>query len=281
MPKIKFYKFQASGNDFVLIDGRKLTHQLKWRVLAKQLCRRRFGIGGDGLLLIGKSKLADFKMSIFNPDGSEAEMCGNGARCVSLWASFQERNNLPKFETKAGVIEAQVKSKFNLNNSKNFAQVKIKMTEPVGLRLKFNLSIRGKGIRANYINTGVPHTIIFVEGLEKIDVENLGRVIRYHKEFSPKGTNVDFVEILKDDLIKIRTYERGVEKETLACGSGAVASAIVSTYQQELIKSKFTIKVITQGGEILKVYFIKNSDKIEDVWLEGKAYFVYKGEVEI
>ncbi len=245
----------ASGNDFVVIERSQNPAINNPRILARSICDRKFGVGADGLLLLEKSKIADVRMRIFNPDGSEAEMCGNGARCSVLYVG--RRNT--KLETKAGIIQSQLKG-----NS-----VKIKLTEPKDLKLNLPIKVNNRTLQVNFINTGVPHTVIFVADLDKIDVINLGRQIRFHKRFAPQGTNVDFVEALSNKSIKIRTYERGVEDETLACGTGIVASALITNYQK--------INVHTKSGEILKVYFDKIGDKFRNVWLEGKAKIVYKG----
>jgi diaminopimelate epimerase len=255
MPKISFTKMVASGNDFVVIERSQNPAINNPRILARSICDRKFGVGADGLLLLEKSKIADVRMRIFNPDGSEAEMCGNGARCSVLYVG--RRNT--KLETKAGIIQSQLKG-----NS-----VKIKLTEPKDLKLNLPIKVNNRTLQVNFINTGVPHTVIFVADLDKIDVINLGRQIRFHKRFAPQGTNVDFVEALSNKSIKIRTYERGVEDETLACGTGIVASALITNYQK--------INVHTKSGEILKVYFDKIGDKFRNVWLEGKAKIVYKG----
>lgn len=271
---MKFYKLQASGNDFILINNLSLKIT-PWQIkkLARIYCQRKTGIGADGLLVIEPSKKGDFKMRIFNPDGSEAEMCGNGARCVGLWADYSGKiKNGTTFETKAGIIEAKVKRK------DREGLVSVKMTSPFDLRLNLHLNLGRRRIKVNYINTGVPHTVIFVEGLEKIPVEEIGREVRFHKAFLPQGTNVDFVEILKDNLIKIRTYERGLEKESLACGTGAVASAIVTAKFLNNSAETVKINVVTKGGEKLKVYFHQN-EVISDVRLEGKAFLVYEGKI--
>ena len=305
MKTLQFYKLQASGNDFVLIQasGRKpQASGLNYRRLAKKYCQRKFGIGADGLLVIEPSKEALFKMRIFNPDGSEAEMCGNGARCVALWAAqyFKKRKDI-RFDTKAGIIEAKVPLLKAKSKDIRNADVKIKMSIVSQVHLELPIKIFERKIRVNYINTGVPHSVILVEGLDKIDVNKIGEKIRFHKAFKPEGANVDFVEIINDNFIKIRTYERGVEAETLACGTGVVASAIIASYPvsssnngagklpRELFEQqggqdtsfRFKIKVLTKSGDILKVYFRKDKDNIEDVWLEGKAYIVYKGEIAL
>ncbi|MFA5337876.1 MAG: diaminopimelate epimerase, partial [Candidatus Omnitrophota bacterium] len=144
------------------------------------------------------------------------------------------------------------------------------------IKLNIPIKVNNRTLKVNFINTGVPHVVIFVEGVDKIEVDSLGRVIRYHPEFAPKGTNVNFVEILNDDFIKVRTYERGVEAETLACGTGSSASAIITALRQQKAADKL-IKVQTKSGEILKVYIEQENNKFKNVWLEGRAKLVYKG----
>jgi diaminopimelate epimerase len=207
-------------------------------------------------------------MRIFNADGSEAEMCGNGSRCAAFWQVMQKkvRKAKLKMETKAGIVESVI----------NGDNVRVRLTEPKDIRLDVLLTVNGRKLKVNFVNTGVPHAIVFVEGLEKIDVHNIGKAIRYHDKFQPQGTNVDFVEIVDDDHIKVRTYERGVEAETLACGTGSTASAIFSSCHSEKMGDR-VINVKTRGGEILKVFFNKTDTKISDVWLEGLAKIVYKG----
>lgn len=270
MKKIEFTKVVASGNDFVVIHNCQLS-VVSCQHLAKEICNRKFGVGADGLLVLEKSKVADVKMRIFNVDGSEAEMCGNGARCVALWAKSKIKNQKSKIigiETKAGIIEALVSG----------SRVRIKLTEPKDYTLGVPIQIKGRELKISSINTGVPHAVIFVEGIEQIDVSNLGRHIRYYECFAPSGTNVDFVEVVDRNTIKVRTYERGVEDETLACGTGAAAAAVVTGYRLGVRGYENKINVITQGGETLRIYFKKDNDTISDVWLEGRARIVYKGE---
>jgi diaminopimelate epimerase len=267
MQKIDFTKMVASGNDFVVIEESRKPQVAGLKVLTKKICDRKYGVGADGLLVLEKSRIADVKMRIFNADGSEAQMCGNGARCIALFKS-QAANHRPqvRIETQAGIIESQV----------NADNVKIKLTDPKNIKLNMPVRINNRTLRVNFINTGVPHTVIFVEGLEKIDVVNLGRAIRFHKRFAPRGTNADFVQVLSNNSIKVRTYERGVEDETLACGTGAVASALITVYGL-----RFTdygkINVHTRGDGILKVYFQRIKDKFKNIWLEGEVKIVYKG----
>ena len=286
MKDMEFYKLQGAGNDFILIDVRGLSQPVRslvYKAYARKYCERKVSIGADGVLVIEESKKADFKMRIFNADGSEAEMCGNGARCAALWVDMvrkkrafprlRQNPDMLKFETLAGIIKAEVVLK---NKS---AKVKIRMSAPHDVRRNIPVNILGQKIRVNFINTGVPHTIVFVEGLKSIDVEKIGRAVRVHKQFAPAGTNVDFVEFINERTLKIRTYERGVEGETLACGTGAVASALIAAYHIGLavVSSKKAVKVNTVSGEVLKVYFDLYNDKIDNVWLEGNAYCVYKG----
>ena len=259
----------AAGNDFVVIGPLRNSREfgsLRW--LSQKACDRKYGIGADGLLLVGKSKVADVRMRIFNADGSEAEMCGNGARCVALYISRQPSavSRQLKIETRAGIIDSYV----------NNCNVKIKLTDPRLLKLDIPLKVNSHSLKVNFINTGVPHCVIFVEGLDKIGVTDLGRQIRYHKQFLPFGTNVDFIEMINNNSLKIRTYERGVEDETLACGTGSVASALVCARKLGLTGSN-KINVLTKSGDKLKIYFKDCRDGFRNVWLEGSAEIVYKG----
>ncbi len=270
MKKINFTKTVAAGNDFVVLsDRRPATGGRGFKKLVRRICERRTGVGADGILVLEKSCKADFRMRIFNADGSEAEMCGNGLRCaVFCYAKGRVSKMAKTVETQAGIYEAVI-------NASN--RVKIKMEEPKALRQDMTLSVSNRNIKAGYIDTGVPHAVIFVEGLEKINVDAIGRELRYHEKFKPRGANADFVEIVDAKNIKLRTYERGVEAETLACGTGAVAAAIVS-HKVQGIRDK--VNVQTKGG-VLKVSFKVKGDSITDVYLEGEAKEVYKGEITI
>jgi len=282
----------ASGNDFVIVDsgfrvqGSGFRRQgTGYSLLARNICDRKYGVGADGLLVLKKSKLVN--MRIFNADGSEAEMCGNGARCAAYYirSKVEGRRSKVKIETRAGIIEAEVSDKTVKIKTKagiieavvSVDNVKIRLTDPKDLRLNIPLKLGSRVIKVNFINSGVPHAVVFVEGMDKIDVFNLGRAIRNHKEFAPRGTNVDFVEVLGNDTIKVRTYERGVEDETLACGTGSVASALVASLKSPDISHR-KIDVQTKSGEVLKVYFDRAGCNFKNVWLEGKAQVVYKGE---
>ncbi len=257
MKKLNFTKMVASGNDFIVIKD-KPSGNLS--VLAKTLCNRRFGIGADGLLILEKSKKADIRMRIFNADGSEAQMCGNGARCAALFSG----KNKSRLLTGAGVVNAQVYGK----------RVKIRITGPRGIKLDIPVKVNGRSIKINFINTGVPHTVVFVNGINAIDVRQIGVSIRNHARFRPAGTNVNFVEVKGPNTISIRTYERGVEDETLACGTGGAAAALIFALKNNLDD---LVKVETRSGEILKVYFQRVNCKFSNVWLEGGAKIVYNG----
>lgn len=267
MKKIIFTKMQASGNDFVVIYGIK---GINAAALARKICSRRYGAGADGLLVLKPSRVADLKMLIFNSDGSQAEMCGNGARCAALWMlknKKSKKSNHLRLETIAGIVEGQIKDGF----------IKIRLTEPKKIKSAVSVTINELPLRVHFINTGVPHAVVFVDNLDKIDVDGLGRQIRFNAAFMPQGTNVDFVEIIRHNAIRVRTYERGVEGETLACGTGVVASAAMTLIRNPWIQTD-SIKVHTKSNEVLNVYLRKEKDRFKEVWLEGKADIVYKGE---
>ncbi|MBU1124901.1 MAG: diaminopimelate epimerase [Candidatus Omnitrophica bacterium] len=268
MKKIPFVKAVGSGNDFVIVDRAFQAPLVTLRALARNICDRTYGVGADGLLLLEKSARADVRMRIFNADGSEAQMCGNGARCAAFYlaSKLQATNCRLKIKTKAGIVQAEVKGEV----------VKIRLTDPVGLKFNIPLRANKRTIHVNFINTGVPHAVIFVEGLAHIAVNELGRAIRYHRRFAPAGTNVNFVEVSNAASIRVRTYERGVEAETCACGTGSVAAALI--FVSICSVSSPVIRVQTQGGEILKVYFKKEEMAFKDIWLEGNAKIVHKGE---
>lgn len=262
---IKFTKAVATGNDFVIVKSDDLGSRENLSGLAKKICDRKYGVGADGLLIIEESKKADFRMRIFNPDGSEAEMCGNGSRCAALYAAQRKiAGNIMTIETLAGILSAEVKVDI----------VKVKITEPRDIKWNLCLMIDKCPYKLNFVNTGVPHVIHFVDDLDKVDVRNIGSHIRRHGEFSPDGTNADFVKIVDKQNIRVRTYERGVEDETLACGTGAVASAIIAA---EAHKMSSPVIVQTRGGEKLTVHFDIMEGQFRNVYLEGKAALVYDG----
>lgn len=262
---------QATGNDFIVVDSRSQKTEgrgQKLPELAKKICDRKYGIGADGLLLLEKSKKCDFKIRIFNPDGSEPEMCGNGIRCVSLFAYKNKiAGSSMKIETMAGVLSAAV--------TKN--NIKIRMTDPDSIKLGLNVNLDGETYKVNHINTGVPHLVYYVDKIANADVSKLGKGLRNHAFFQPKGANVNFVQTLSKTSITIRTYERGVESETLACGTGSVACAIISSLVKNVASP---VNVKTCGG-LLKIYFSKKGKRFTDIYLEGEVHVVFNGKYEV
>jgi diaminopimelate epimerase len=256
------------GNDFIIIDNRNnIIDKTDLTGFVKKVCKRKMSVGSDGLILIENSETNDFRWRFFNSDGSVAEMCGNGARCAARFAYIN--NIAPKdmsFETDAGVIKASVSD--NL--------VKIKMTDPYDITEEFTLALKDGYAAMNSVNTGVPHVVIHATDIDKIDVAKIGRELRFHQYFKPAGTNVNFLYARSDGALVVRTYERGVEGETLACGTGVVASAIINSNKTT---NKSPIKVITKSGGILNVYFNKDNNKFSDVFLEGDARIIYEGKL--
>jgi diaminopimelate epimerase len=272
--QIKFIKISAAGNDFILVDNRKKVLPKDASKLAKKLCHRQFSVGADGVIILEESAVADFKMRFVNSDGSVAAMCGNGGRAIARFAfllGIVSRKMI--FETDAGIVHGEVSGK----------SVKLALYEPTDARLDFNLRVDRKEFNASFINTGVPHTVIFINNIEKTDVVTIGRMVRYHRDFAPKGTNVNFVQIKDKHTLLVRTYERGVEDETLACGTGVTASAIVAGLKG-LVEPP--VKCITKSGYGLKVSYSINEgmdflSPVSNVYLEGPAEVAFRGEVEI
>ena len=271
MKNVNFTKMVAVGNDFIVIDNREglLEREVKdLSKFARFLCMRKRSVGSDGLLLLEKSDTADIKMRIFNPDGTEVSMCGNGSRCIAYFVLLKNITGKRfTIETQAGKLDASVEGR----------AVKIGMTPPKGLKKDFDLKVKGKTLKVSFVDTGVPHVVNITDDVEKLDVKTLGREIRYDKLFKPDGTNANFVQVKDRNTILVRTYERGVEDETLACGTGAAASAIVSS-AVGLVDSP--VKVKTWGGDALYIYFGKKDNKYYDVSLEGEVELSYEGSVD-
>ncbi len=267
MHPIDFVKMAAAGNDFIVIDNRRGSLKGSVKEKAKRLCDRKLGVGADGVLLLERSAKADFRMRIFNPDGSEADMCGNGVRCLSKFAS-DKKIVKPEHavETPAGIIRARVRG----------GLVKALLTEPKDLREYPKLPVNGRHEEVHFLNTGVPHAVIIKNSLDGLDVFSRGRELRYHRTFSPRGTNVNFVSVGPGNEIRVRTYERGVEGETLACGTGSTASALTAARLENL---RSPVRVKTWGGESLKVYFNRRNSRFTDVYLEGVVKNVFEGRV--
>lgn len=258
--RLHFYKYQGTGNDFILIDNRKNEIQLNAEQV-KSLCDRRFGIGADGLMLLELEPGADFKMVYFNSDGNQSSMCGNGGRCITAFAKKMGLiNDRTKFIAIDGVHEAVIHDGF------------------VSLKMNDVKSIENNGDHY-YLNTGSPHYVKFVEDVNSYNVFEEGKKIRYNERFSEEGTNVNFIE-KKDDFVFVRTYERGVENETLSCGTGVTASALVAAINGAA-SGKNYCKISTLGGD-LRVKFDKVLEtNFYNIWLEGPAEFVFEGQIEV
>ncbi|MDR0754473.1 MAG: diaminopimelate epimerase [Prevotellaceae bacterium] len=259
---MKFYKYQALGNDFILIDNREKIFDAQPEYVSF-LCNRHFGIGADGLMLVENCDDADFKMQFFNSDGSVATMCGNGSRCI---VAFAHRLGIFKNE----VIFASGAGKHSgavLSENKNSLEIKVKITD-------VNRIERGDGYY--FINTGVPHCVIFKDNINDVDINTEGKKWRYCSLF-PEGANVNFVEICSSNRLKLATFERGVEGETLACGTGATASAIAVF--DKLQNDITNYEIVTKGG-VLKISFDTDKtqkDSFVNIWLQGATTLVFEG----
>ena len=275
LAKIKFpltiTKMSGTGNDFIIIDHRQeIIPQDIQAEVARRVCRRKFSAGADGLIFIENCPEMDFQWKFYNADGSNAEMCGNGARCAARYAYAKGiAPTKMRFKTIAGPIEAEVTAD---------DMVRLKMTPPENICLEKRLLLDGQEVTMSSINTGVPHVVCFVDDVSQVPLDRWGKTIRYHDLFMPAGTNVNFAQILSPQEIHVRTYERGVEGETLACGTGAVASAVIAGLAEKALSP---VAVTTSGGEQLTIHFIlaNHGKQIEEVFLEGRARFVYEGQL--
>jgi diaminopimelate epimerase len=264
---IPFSKLNGSGNDFLLIDNREgVMRGTDLPAFVGKVCDRSRSVGADGVIFLEKSRKADFRWRFYNADGSRAEMCGNGGRCAARFAV--ERNIARRrlgFETDAGLIRAEVSGR----------TVKLQMTPPHGLALSKSLTLGRRKIEYSFLNTGVPHAVLYVPDLSKIDLPGTGRGIRMHRVFAPRGTNVNFVRV-RDGEVWIRTYERGVEGETLACGTGAVAAGILSAVHGYV---RPPVPVHTRGGETLTIHFDAGTKGFGEVYLEGDTSWSCDGVI--
>lgn len=272
---MNFTKMNGAGNDFVMLDNRDGALALD-PVQIAHLCDRHRGIGADGLLVVESAQGdADFKMRYYNADGGEAEMCGNGARCFGLFAQkISGKTGDISFETLAGVITAQFIG----------TNVRIQMSAPHSLLINTLVNCKEQMLTVHSVNTGVPHAVVLVDDLQGTDVRSLGANLRHHAHFKPNGTNVNFVKQIGPQDIAIRTYERGVEDETLACGTGMVACALIF-HELTGIAAPITVKV--RGGDTLEVSFQKVSLQqkgaaaYRNVMLTGPADIVFAGQIAI
>ena len=258
---ISFWKMHGAGNDFVLVDDRAGGFPADDTAFRAWLCDRRRGIGSDGLLLIQAAAAADFRMRFFNPDGSEADLCGNGARCIARLA--HEIGAAPadmRIETRAGLVRAEIL---------DLPLVRLHLPPPKDWRLDLSMEWKNQKLPLHFVNTGVPHAVAVVDDLAAVDVPVLGAFIRRHALFAPAGTNADFIQIAGPAALAIRTYERGVEGETLACGTGIVAAALVA---EKLGLVRAPVRVTTAGGDVLEVGFAP-------LTLTGPAEHSFRGTI--
>jgi len=284
--KIPFMKLSGAGNDFIVVDNReRVIHPRKRAAFVVGICRRHLSVGADGLIFIEKSRAYDFRWRFYNNDGGEADFCGNGARCVARFAYLKKiAPKAMRFEGKAGVIAAEVDG----------AQVTVHVPEPTGVRLGIRLAVpsyfrrrqdgatssslsyEGTMMEGHAINTGVPHFVYFVQDTSTAEVIGVGRLIRRHETFKPAGTNVNFAQVVDRQTIKIRTYERGVEDETLACGSGAIASALMAALVHKM-ESPITVMPISRMP--LLVSFTQRGEQFTNLTLTGEARALYEGHL--
>jgi diaminopimelate epimerase len=277
--RIHFFKMTGAGNDFILIDNRKgIVDADHCRDLVRYACRHKLSVGADGMILIENDPEVDFKWRFFNADASEAEMCGNGSRCAVRFAHLTGIVGKPRmaFRTLAGIIKAELLGD----------KVKVQMTSPHGLRMDLKLKADGRSFNVDFINTGVPHAVCFAANeseLESTDVTRWGHALRFHSQFQPAGANANFVCVRDPHHIIVRTYERGVEGETLACGTGSIASGLIAAARGF---ASSPVEVLTRGGESLGVYFEMSGGekspadaRFKEVYLEGEARIAYEADL--
>jgi len=268
--KLHFEKMNGAGNDFVMLDNRDLSLSLTGTEIAR-LCDRHRGIGADGLLAVEPARAGgDFRMRYYNADGGEAEMCGNGARCFALFVRKLTGGEASAvtFETIAGLIGAVFEGDL----------VRIELSDPFDLKLGRTLDVLGSPREVHSVNTGVPHAVLVVDDLAGIDVRKVGAALRFHDAFAPEGTNANFLKVLVPGSIAIRTYERGVEDETQACGTGMAACALI---HHALTGAPGPVSVEVAGGDTLRVGFERDGESFTNVTLTGPADFVFSGTVSL
>jgi diaminopimelate epimerase len=264
-----FAKYVACGNDFILFDNRLGMFPWAQPALIQRLCHRQWGIGADGILLMENSTKADFRMRIFNSNGSEAEMCGNGLRCFVKWlASTGFQSETYRIEVMHRTLTARY-----LGDT-----VSVEMGCPVDIQWDISVPYQKQRLFVHHLDTGVPHAVIFMKNIDQLNFEELGIFIRHHPHWMPKGTNLTVAEQLDSQKFKVRTYERGVEKETLACGTGATAVALAGAYQYQL-SSPITIQ--TSSGEELTIAFTIQDKRFSRVTLIGYAQLTFLGKIDL
>lgn len=265
---IPFTKMAGTGNDFVIIDNRSpRVAEAEMSRFVQRVCRRAESVGADGVIFVVDHPELDFAWRFFNADGGEAEMCGNGARCVGRFARARGiAGDVMRFGTVAGVIEARVLDE---------RRVKVRLTRAHGFR-PADVSTEAADEIGFFVNTGVPHVVVETSDVEAVPVHERGRAIRYHAEFAPAGTNANFVQVAGEHDLVIRTYERGVEGETLACGTGCVATAAVMVKNGRV---KAPVRLRVRSGETLTVHFDGDDPMNADAWLEGPTQWICDGEL--
>ena len=269
MSLLPFAKYVACGNDFILFDNRQGIFPLTQPAFIQHLCHRQRGIGADGILLLENSTQADFRMRIFNSNGSEAEMCGNGARCFIKWLAYKGfQQQTYRIEVMHRILKAK-----QLKNT-----ISIEMGSPTHIQWNIPLPHENQLLHVHHLDTGVPHTVIFVKDINHVKLIELGTYIRNHALWMPKGTNLTIAEQVDPQTFKIRTYERGVEGETLACGTGATAAALAAAYQYRLL-SPITIQ--TSSGEEISIAFIFEQQIFSQVTMTGPAQYTFHGEIDL
>lgn len=269
MSALRFAKMSGAGNDFIVLDNRKGEISLEDPDFIRRLCCRRMGVGADGLIFLLTASQANFGMRYFNADGSEAAMCGNGGRCLARFAVLvgagEEEQELI-FTTFSEVYHAQVEG----------SQVRLSLPAPKKFEPDIPLQLKAGKRTADFTDTGVPHLVFFSGDLEAEDVEGLGREVRWHERFQPDGTNVNFCRVVNEHCLELRTYERGIEGETLACGTGAMAATLLAA-RRRWVRSPVTIK--TRGGAELEMSFSLLADSFSEVQQKGEARLIYWGEL--
>ncbi len=259
--KVVFYKYQGTGNDFVILDNRNNDYDQLTTAQIKKICNRQYGIGADGLMLMNKKEGFDFEMIYYNSDGSTSTMCGNGGRCM---VKFAYHMGIHKYTYSFYAVDQEYIAEIDHQED-----IKLKMNNVTSIDHHSSYAI---------LNTGSPHFVKFANNVKDIDVIETGREIRYSKPFTEKGINVNFVENIDEGTIYVRTYERGVEDETLSCGTGVTAAALLSAHNPVGFNR---VEVITPGGN-LSVEFNKIDDNtFENIWLCGPAELVFKGELDL
>jgi diaminopimelate epimerase len=264
-----FAKYVGSGNDFIHFDNRQNQFPLFEPFIIRDLCHRQLGIGADGVILLENSAKADFRMRIFNSDGTEAEMCGNGLRCFIKWL-MAIGLQLPSYRVE---VMNRILTASQIGNL-----ISIQMGDPTNIEWNISLQYEDQTLHLHHLNTGVPHTILFSNEMDNLKLEEMGPYIRYHPQWQPQGTNITVAKQIGPKKIKVRTYERGVEKETLSCGTGATAAALAAAFQ---CKIQSPVMVQTLSGEELSVGFLQRQGAFTNVTLTGPAHFVFHGEIHL